>query len=180
MAAIAPVLQAVGAVVGAVGAIQAGNAAAAEANYRAQIADMNKRIAEDNARRTIERSQVEEVDQDMEARAFLGTQEAAQAASGLSLGGRSAILARKTAREIARRDTLNLRRAAELEAYSFKTDAANFGANANLARMEARNLRSAGRLNAFSSLISGAARVAGSFGQNSTPRAPTSFRSILT
>lgn len=162
------------AIVGAVGSFAQAGAAADSANqqaamaaYQAQIAEMNKRVAEENERRVQERAQVEQQDQDFEARAFIGAQEAAQSASGLALGGRSQIMTRRSAHELARRDALNIRQAGEIDAYNFRVDAANAGAQAQLHRMQADSYRQqasqsqlAGWIGATGSLLSGAGRIA--------------------
>lgn len=148
-----------GTVISAGSAVWQGVSGAQYANYQAQVADMNRRIALDNANRAIERSQVEQVDQDMQTLAMLGEQQAEQSASGLSLGSRSFRLTRKSARDLGRLDALNVRQAGELEAYAYKTDAANFKASASAARVQGRNSLVSGFLGAGQSLVSGAMKV---------------------
>ena len=118
------------AAIGAIGAIVSGVMGMAQANYQAKVANMNAEIAKDNAKRAIERSQVEAKDQDALTREMIGEQVAAQGASGLSLTGGSAMKTRAAARRLGRRDTLNVRQAGELEAYQYKTDAMNYKAQA--------------------------------------------------
>lgn len=125
-----------GSVVSGMGQVAAMQNQSAMAAYQASVAEMNKQIAEENARRAIEVSQVQQVDQDMISKALLGEQIAVQGASGLSLAGRSQMLTRKSAAELGRRDALNIRQEGELKKYAFLTDAANFGAQSTLKQME--------------------------------------------
>lgn len=129
------------------------------ASYQAQIAEMNQEIALDNANRALQRSQVEQQDQDAITLAMLGEQQAAQAASGLAYGSRSFRLNRKSAQELGRKDALNIRQAGELEAYDYKTQAANFGAAASANKASATNSLLGGFLGGVSSLVSGATKV---------------------
>lgn len=129
------------------------------ASYQAAIADMNQEIANENAVRALERSQIEQQDQDSITLAMLGEQEAQQAASGLAFGSRSFRLTRKSAQELGRKDALNIRQAGELEAYDYKTQAANFGAAAEANKASATNSLLGGFLGGTASLISGATKI---------------------
>jgi hypothetical protein len=129
-------------------------------SYQAKVAEMNQEIANDNATRALERAQVEQQDQDSITLAMLGEQEAQQAASGLAFGSGSFRLARKSARELGRKDALNIRQAGELEAYDYRTQAANFGAHAEMAKASATNSLLGGFLSGTASLVSGATKVA--------------------
>jgi len=154
----------IGAVIGAVSGIASGIMAAQQAQYQAQIAKMNEKIAKENAKRAIDRSQVEQENNDRQTRVLLGEQEAVQAASGLSLTGKTAIRTRRAARAMGRLDALNIRQAGELEAYNYKVDAANFAAAAEAKKMEASHSLLGGFLSGIGSLVSGA----GSIGSSTT------------
>ena len=119
----------------AVGAIVGGVIGMTQASYQAKVANMNASIAEDNAKRALERGDVNAEDSDFQTRALLGEQEVAQAASGVSLSGKSQILTRESARKLGRRDALNIVQDASVEAYNYKTQAANFKAEAAAARI---------------------------------------------
>lgn len=149
-------MAAIGPILGAVGSLVSGFAAMSAGNYQAKIAEMNAKIADDNARRAIERSQIEQQDQDTMTLGMLGEQEAAQSASGVSLTSKSSILTRKSARELGRRDALNVRQSGELEAYGFKTDAVNQRAQGQLAKMQGQSSMIGAFLGAGSSLIGAA------------------------
>lgn len=142
------------------------------AKFQEELANRNAQIAQDNAARAIQRSQVEQQDQDMITLAFLGEQEAIQAASGL--GGRSQALARKSAAELGRRDALNVRQAGEIEAYNFQTQAMNFQAEASQARSAAGFGLLSGFMGAAQSLVgrSTSVRDPGRFSPSGLRQAP--------
>lgn len=121
-------------ILGVLGSVVSTISGIGEAQYRASVADMNAQIARENANRAIERSQVEQQDQDAKSLALLGEQEAVQSASGLSLTGKSFVLTRKSARELARRDALNVIQGGQIEAYNYKVEAANQEAQAGADR----------------------------------------------
>lgn len=152
-----------GTLVSAVGTIMGGQVAANEARYRQQVAEMNARIARDNAVRARDVAQTNQQAQDNQAAAFLGEQIATQSGSGVDIGSRSMLGARKASQAVARQDALNVIQAGELDAYNQLTDAANFDAQAAQAGMAADNAQLTAYLGATSSLI-GATR---GFGRNS-------------
>lgn len=157
MAELAIVASVVGSLASAGGAIMGGVAANNAAKYQQQVADMNAKIARDNATRAIERSQIEQQDQDMMTRAELGTQEALQAASGLSIDGGSQMLTRKSAAQLGRRDALNTRYAGEMEKYGYLTQAANQEAEGRLAAAKGKSALIGSYFSAAGSLASSAA-----------------------
>lgn len=175
---IAPAALAALAIVGTVASV-AGiavqtSAAVNAANYQAQVAERNKAIQLDNANRAIARSQQEQEDQDRKNAFLYGQQTAVQAASGLKLGGRSFLLTRKSARELGRLDSLNVRQAGELEAYNYKVLSEDSAAAAGFARSQANSSLLEGFLSAGSSIIGGAGKVSTlGFG---APKIGSSFR----
>lgn len=160
IAAIAPVLSAVSAIAGAAGTVISGIAAKNAADYQNKVAQMNAQIARENADRAIERSQIEQQENDMLVRSQLGTQEALQGASGLSIAGGSQMLTRKAAAELGRRDSLNIRQGGELEAYSYKTQAVNQEAEGRLAKAKGQSALLGSFLSAGGSLLSNASAIA--------------------
>lgn len=152
MAAIATTLAVGSAVVEGISGFQAGR-------YRAAVAGANQKTAEENARRAIDRAQVEQQEQDVLTLATLGEQEAVQSASGLSLGSKSFMLTRKRAKNLGRLDALNVRQAGEVEAYNYRTEAMNFAAENQAARSDAAGALVGGLFKAGGSLIGGSARV---------------------
>jgi len=159
LAGIAPAIQGI---IGGIGSVISGVAAMQAAAYQKKVADMNAQIAQDNAKRAIERTQIEAQDNDAEVRAMFGAQEAGQSASGLALGGRSQVMTRKAAAVLGRRDTLNIRQAGEIEAYNYKVQAENQTAAGNLAMME-------GKSNMLGSFLQGASSLIGGFASVKSP-----------
>lgn len=162
LAAAAPVIAVVGSIASAGGALLGGMAAKNAGDYQAQVARMNAQIAKENADRALERSQIEQQDQDMLTRGQLGTQEALQAASGLSIDGGSQILTRKSAAMLGRRDALNIRQAGELEAYGYKTQAVNSESQARMAKAQGQSALIGSYFSAGGSLLSSAAKFGSS------------------
>lgn len=134
----------------AVGAIASGVTGLMQGMYQAKIAKANAEVAAENAKRATERGAIEAEDNDFQTRALLGEQETQQAASGVTLSGKSQILTRQSARKLGRRDTLNIIQAADIERYNYETQKMNFKAEA-----------SAAKLSGISSLIGGVAGAAG-------------------
>lgn len=162
LAPLAAVATVVGGIASAGGALIGGMAAKNAGDYQAQVARMNAQIAKDNSDRALERSQIEQQDQDTLTRAQMGTQEALQGASGLSITGGSQILTRKSAAMLGRRDALNVRQAGEIESYNYKTQAVNQEAAARLAKAQGQAALTASYFSAGGSLLSSAAKF-GSF-----------------
>lgn len=146
--------------ISAVGSILSGVLGFAQAQAQANIAKMNKQIAEENASRAISRSQIVQQEQDDQTRALLGTQEAMQGASGLSLNSGSARRTRRTAAMLGRKDALNVRQAGELEAYNYRVQAANFGAQVKVDSISGVGNLLTGFVNAGGSLIGNAKSTA--------------------
>lgn len=157
--AIAPVLSlaltAIGTGIGIFGAIQQGQSQQKAAEYQAGVAEKNKQINLLNATRALDRSKTEELQVEEQNRALYGAQVAQQSASGLALGGRSQILTRKSARELGRRDALNVLEAGEIEAYNFRVAAEDSGTEAQFLHQSGQDAALAGWLNAGSTLIGG-------------------------
>lgn len=154
--------------VGVVGAIMSASASAQAAQYQAAIYQRQEEVNKINAARAIETAQQQQLEQDQQTRAFLGEQLAAQSASGLRIGGGSAMLTRKSARELGRLDALNIRQAGEVEAYNWKVGAADAAASASFAKMQANNSLLEGAFAAGGTLVGGLSKI-------NWPTAPTSL-----
>lgn len=153
------IFSAVSAGIGAIGSIAAGN-------YQAKLAEYNAQIAEGNATRAIERSRVEAQDNDMATLGMLGEQEAAQTASGISLRSKSAVATRRAARQLGRRDTLNIAQAGDIEAYNYKAAAAGERASGQAAKQ-------AGMFNALGTFLSAGGSLLG--GSQSTKKGRSGY-----
>lgn len=158
------------AIVGALGSIISGVMSFAQASYQAKVAEMNADIARDNASRAIERSQVQELEQDDQTRAMLGAQEAAQSASGIDLNSESSRRIRKASRILGRKDTLNVRQDAEIEKYNYLVEAENQSSAAKMARIGGMSSLLSGFVSAGGSLIGRSSSSASSFVPRPLPR----------
>lgn len=140
------------------------------ANFQAQVAARNAQLERDNAVREIQRSQVEQQEQDLVARAMLGEQLAEQSASGLSVNeSRSFDLARKGLQQTARLDALNIRQEGELGKYNSLIRAMEFDTERSAALARKRNATIGGALDITSSLIGGASAYSKAGGFSATP-----------
>lgn len=159
------------------GAIQQGKAEAASQEYQANVAQANANIAEKNAQRTQQAAAEEQFQQDQSATALFGEQEAAQGASGLGLKSKSFIATRRSARQLSRLDALNIRQQGDVQAFGYRTDAANQVSSSEMHKAAGKNALTASYLNAASSLVGGASSLIGGVGKYgaSAPRKTSSF-----
>lgn len=159
LAAAAPFLPAIATVAGTafavIGAINNANANAEAQRYQAMVAERNQQIQLANAERAGQRAQMEAQQQDQTTRALVGQLVAEQSASGLRIGGRSQMLTRKTARELGRLDTLNIRQAGDIEVHNYRVAAEDAGNEATFSRQSANNSILSGWIDAGSALFSG-------------------------
>lgn len=139
------------------GVVASTSAATQRANFEAQVAERNRAVMEDNATRAQYNAQVQQAESDRIARGLIGEQIAAQSASGLKLGGRSQMLTRKSAKELARLDALNIRQAGDVEAHNYRIGAEDAALAAGFARQTASNALTEGFLTGAGVLVGGAA-----------------------
>lgn len=161
LAALPAILTAVGSVVSGFATYQAAQANAAQQQ-------MTENVANENARRAIERSQIEQQDQDIQTKLLLGEQMAQQAGSGVNVGFGSTLYTRRVAREMGRRDALNVRQSGEIEAGNFKNQAAS----ARLAAGAARTQGALGLLGGFLNAGSAIGRAEFPAARNYAPTPP--------
>lgn len=143
------------AVIGAYGSIQAGNAAATAANYQAGVARNNRVIAQQNAEYSAAAGMGQSQRADAKTRAVGGAIEAAQGASGIDTGVGSPAEVRESAREIGRLDAETIMANAMQQSRAYGAQATNFGAQAQLDKMQGAQARTAGYIGAASSLVGG-------------------------
>lgn len=161
LGAIGTIASVAGSIITGVAGYQQAKASQKAEEYQAEIQRMNADIARKNASRAIATSQIQQEDQDRAARAVLGEQVAEQAASGLSLGGRTQIATRRSARELARRDALNIRYAGEIEKYNFLQEASNQEAGRQLSLMSADSYGKSAGLSLLSGFVGGVGSLVG-------------------
>lgn len=148
---------------GALGAVQQSNAqkaaaksAANEARYNAQVARNNQIIQEQNAEAALDQGRAEAEDKRRETAQRLGLQRAQLAAQGFDVGAGTSLDILGDTAALGELDVLRIESDAENRARNFRVQGSNFGAEAGLQDMSARNSLTAGALNSRSTLISGA------------------------
>lgn len=167
MAFLAAIPAAISSLVGGTGltlgtALQAGGqlltgvAAYGAAQYQAKVAEQNAAIARDNATKAAEQASQQAQQNDNEMAAFIGQQEAAQSASGISTQSRSSILTRKASARIAKLDRENIIKQGEANANNYFQQAADFKSSANASKSSGIFNLAGGVIGAGSTLIGGA------------------------
>ena len=123
-------------------------------NDEAEAAERQAQIDRENARLALEKGEADVAQLREQGSRFMGEQTAAIAQSGLGTGGTNAALMAEAARGI-EKDAGNTRREAALRAAGFQDRA-----NASIER--ANQSRTAGKVGAFTALLSGASEFYGS------------------
>ncbi len=145
---------------GAFGQIQQGQASAGAAKYQAAVARNNQIIAEQNARYSVAAGETQAQAQDFRNRALAGAVEAAQGASGIDVGSPTLSDVREGESQIGRLDTATIMQKAMLQERAYEQEASNFGAQNQLATMEARSAERAGYIGAAGSILGGGSNFA--------------------
>ena len=156
----ATMFQALGAISQARGQRQAAAAKAQEYEYQAKVDDNNRKVALWKAQDAKDRGAKEEASLRTKVAALKGRQKSALAASGVEIGDGSALDILADTAALGELDALTIRSNAEREAYENKVNASNLAANAGMKRMGATNSLIAGKINAQTSLLSGAGSIA--------------------
>ena len=149
--------------ISAAGAIQQANAQADAANYQAKVQENNAKIAEFKARDAVVRGNEEQKKQRQHTAQVAAKQRAAQAANGIDTTYGSALDAAIDTAMLGELDALTVQSNSYREAYDHKIDATNERAGAELSRMEARNAKKAGFLNAAGTLVGGFGKAYGQY-----------------
>lgn len=152
LSAIGTVVSAVGSIVGAIGAANA-------ANYQAEVAAQNQRIAEENARMASVAGQQELYAQGQKTRAAIGSAKAQLAGAGVDVNtGTAAGLAEAMA-AMGMLDSLTTRHNTALDVRGWKVQGLNYGAQSQMAKMQAQSAMVGGIFNAASSFLGGASQI---------------------
>lgn len=141
---------------GAMGASKTADANAESAEYKAAVARNNSIIAQRNADQATAAGAVGAQVNDLKTKNLEATQLVTQAANGLDVGSGTNVNVRQSAHDIGHLDTLTILANAAKNAQGFKSQGANFTAEAGLDTMTAKNAREAGDINVMSSLLGGA------------------------
>lgn len=188
-----------GAAIGAVGTFMSGQqqtsnyqAEAAANRYRAQVSKNNAIIAEQNAEfkqmdadRAVARGNTLGYRQDLQTRAVLGEQVAAQGASGFDVGSASSVAVRDSTHMLGREDTLTIRENSSVEAfnamigkYNAEAQAVNFEAEAGLYTSAAKTADANASASELSTYINTASSLLGSSSSIAQKYDPSKFGSF--
>ncbi len=153
-------LSAISAGVGAAGAMSQAKAQSENAAYQAQVAKNNQEIAANNARYAIQAGETKAADEAIKNRAKEGAVLTGLASSGLDVNSGTPLAVEQTQREADSLGTLRVMDAAQLQAYGYRTQSTNFGAEAGLQTAQSSQATTAGDLSAAGGLIGGASSTA--------------------
>lgn len=165
-------MQFVGTMMSSYGQLQEGRASAAESNYKAQIASNNAIIANQNAEAALDKGRADVRDVKRKTRQIIGLQRAELAAQGFDVGEGSSIDILGDTAALGELDVLRIQADAENRALNFKRQADSFTAQGRLDIFAGRNEETAGRIDAASTLLTGASKVGSDFLKKKPKRKP--------
>lgn len=161
----APAMMAVTAVISAVGTAASAQASASQAAYQAQVARNNQIIANRNADDALKRAAVEEDKTRTRTASIMGQQRARLAGQGTALDEGSPLDIQMDTAGLGELDALTMRNAGEREAYGFRTQAMNYGAQAGLHESSSRASMLGAYLKAGGSILGAAGSAFGGGGK---------------
>lgn len=150
---------AAGGVLGAIGAKQQAGAQADVYSYQAGMARLNAQIARQNQNYATTTGELQAAESGMATRAQIGTTRARLGASGLAVNTGSAADVITSEGMIGDINQAVIRQNAARVAYGYKVEEAQDITQAGLYDASAKNVKTAGNINAMASLISGATGV---------------------
>lgn len=156
-------LSAAGTLVGTMGALRAGDSAKKLGQYEAQIARNNAIVAEQNADYAIKAGMTRAQAKGLEGAATTGRIRAAVAARGIDVNKGTAADVQESARELAQLDTETTLHHGYLEAYGYRTQAANLVEQAKLDEAAAEESSRASKVRALGTLLSGLSATGGMY-----------------
>jgi hypothetical protein len=146
-------------------AIQEGNAQAAAYSQQAQQADQNAKTSERQAVISAQNGAQEEQRVRNRASAVAGSQKAGYSASGLDIGQGSPLDVLTETNTQGNLDALATRTNAANQTWGYQAEQTNYQNQANQARAAASNAKSAAKMNAFGTLLSGATSMNKMYGK---------------
>jgi hypothetical protein len=150
-------------ITGAMGSAQQANAAANSAAYQAAVAENNETIAKQNANWDIQAGEAAASQEQQKTRAVVGSELAAQAASGVDVNTGSALDVRSSSAQLGELNQLTIRSNAARQSWADLNNANSFSSQAALSRMEASNAPIAGEIGEAGSVLSGATSAASKY-----------------
>ena len=154
-------LQAGGVATSTVGSYYAAKGQKTALKLQARIAEVNAKIAEGQSRDALQRGERQEQGTRMGAAQLRSSQRAAMGSSGIDLGSETAAAVLTSTDYLTEVEANTIKANALREAWGFRMDAGQSRSEASMARATARGISPAGE--AFSTLMTGAAQVAGSY-----------------
>lgn len=145
----------------AVGSYKTAQGQKAALNYQSAVAQNNATIAQYQAQIALENGAAEEQASELRTAAMKGDQRAMLAANGVDLGTGSATEILATTEFMGKRDALTIRDNASRQAWAINEQAKGYASEAAMDQATASAINPAA--SAFSSLLSGAGQVAGSW-----------------
>ncbi len=152
----------------AFGVIQQTRAARAESRFKSQIASNNAEIANRNADQVLQKAEADILEKRRETQQRLGLQRAEIAAAGFQLGEGTTIDILGDTAALGEVDVLRIQQDADNQAENFRAQGVNFQTEAELGRLQRKNIGRAGKIGVATTLITGAER-AGSLLAKKTP-----------
>lgn len=152
-------LGAAGTAISPIGQGRQAAASAGQANYQAQLARNNQMIAEWNAQRALQQGQVAEQQQRFKTSQVIGSQRAALASQGSDINSGSPLDIVGDSARAGEFDAQTIRNNAAMQAYGFRVQAANAGAQSELYRQSAANTMDALPFGIGSTLLGGASSL---------------------
>ncbi len=149
----------IGTAISAYGAYESGVQGKALAGYQAQVANNNATIAKQNADYATEAGNSKAQIQDLQTRALIASETAAQGSSGLDVNSGSAVDVRRGSAAMGTLSELNIRNDAAREAYGFQQQGVNYTAEGQLDQYKGANAMRAGEISAIGSIVGGAAKT---------------------
>jgi hypothetical protein len=143
-------------IMGAIGQSQQAAASAAQANYQARLARNNQTIADWNAQRAEQQGRVAEQQQRFKTAQAIGSQRAALASQGGDINSGSPLDIAGDSVRAGEFDAQTIRNNAAMQAYGFRVQSANAGAQSNLYSASAANTMAALPFSIGSSLLGSA------------------------
>lgn len=159
LAEVSIAMTAVSAGAAAYGAMRQGQAQSAALAYQAQVARNNQTIAGQYAQQATQDGENKVAAKQQQTAQMIGAQRAAMAANGVDLDSGSPLRLQEDTAKLGNVDAMTIRNSAAREAYGYQLQGLSYGQQAQLDQSSSDNAVTAGNLNAFSSILGGAASV---------------------
>lgn len=156
-------MQVFSAIQGAAAQKYQGEAAANQSKYQSAVAANNAIVSRRNADMAAREGNAAVEAKQMENRAKIGAITAAQGASGVDLNYGSAVDVRSSAAQTGQLSAINIRSQAIRKAYGYQNEASDFDTQSKLYTQQAKNDKTAGTMNATTTLLGGLSDSANSW-----------------